>query len=123
VRDLGADLPEALEVEANILAPQPATLSYHLSSIFDGPQQMDIRITGTAGSLLWDNAANRISITAGSQPASTLASGRPDAWRVEDDFVASIRTNAPVRLTDPHTALAYMRFTQQVRNSLGDSFL
>jgi predicted dehydrogenase len=123
MRDLGADLPEALEVEARILAPQPATLKYHLSSIFEGPPQMDIRITGTAGSLLWDNAANRISIAVGNQPASTLASSRPDAWKVEDDFAASIRTGAPVRLTAPQTALAYMQFTQQVRHTLGDTFL
>ena len=35
-------------------------------------------------------------------------------WRVEADFVASIRDGAPVRLTDFETGVAYMEFTEAV---------
>jgi hypothetical protein len=38
-------------------------------------------------------------------------------WRVEEDFVASIRTGTPARLTDFETGLAYMRFTDAARRA------
>lgn len=38
-------------------------------------------------------------------------------WRVEEDFIASIRTGKPVELTSFDEGLNYMRFTQRVYNS------
>jgi predicted dehydrogenase len=38
-------------------------------------------------------------------------------WRVEQDFIQSIRTGKPVELTSFEDGLKYMRFTQRVYNS------
>jgi predicted dehydrogenase len=41
-----------------------------------------------------------------------IAPDKRDVWNVEADFVESIRTGAPVRLTDFATGVRYMRFTE-----------
>ncbi len=38
-------------------------------------------------------------------------------WKVEEDFINSVRTGAPVELTNFDDGLKYMRFTQRVYNS------
>jgi hypothetical protein len=41
-------------------------------------------------------------------------------WRVEADFIASIRHKAPVRFTDFAAGVAYMEFTEAVARSAQD---
>jgi len=45
------------------------------------------------------------------------AENRP-GWRVEADFIDSIRLGKPVRLTSFEEGLKYMRFTEAVHQSL-----
>lgn len=42
----------------------------------------------------------------------------PQEWRVEEEFINSIRGKEKVRLTDLTTALQYMAFTSAVSTSL-----
>ena len=42
---------------------------------------------------------------------------RAGGWRVEADFVESIRDGTPVRLTDFATGVVYMEFTEAVARS------
>jgi hypothetical protein len=42
------------------------------------------------------------------------------SWRVEADFVESIREKKPVTLTDFETGVRYMRFTEAVWQSWND---
>ena len=42
---------------------------------------------------------------------------RAGGWRVEADFVDSIRQGAPVRYTDFETGVRYMEFTEAVARS------
>ena len=54
----------------------------------------------------------------GDWAALEVEPGREGGWRVEEDFIDSIRDGAPV----PHTSFAdgvrYMEFTEAVRQSL-----
>ncbi len=52
----------------------------------------------------------------GFRPVEQLA-GEAQDWRVEEEFVAAIRGEGEVRLTDFATAAAYMAFTDAVRES------
>jgi hypothetical protein len=46
-----------------------------------------------------------------------IAADKAGGWRVEADFVESIRQGSPVRLTDFATGVAYMEFTEAVARS------
>ena len=50
----------------------------------------------------------------------TIPADKARHWRVEADFVDSIRTGAPVRLTDFATGVRYMEFTEAVARSAED---
>ncbi len=41
-----------------------------------------------------------------------------DEWRVEADFIAAVRGEAPVRLTTFEDGVRYMAFTEAVHQSL-----
>lgn len=84
------------------------------SGVETGPARNEIMLTGTRGRLRLDLLADALWL----QPAGAaerrleIDPAQRDGWRVEADFVASIRTGAPVRLTDFATGLRYMRFTE-----------
>jgi predicted dehydrogenase len=46
-----------------------------------------------------------------------IAIPNPGGWRVEEDFVDSIRNGTRVRLTDFETGVSYMEFTEAVARS------
>ncbi|MDF3056110.1 MAG: oxidoreductase [Rariglobus sp.] len=64
-----------------------------------------IRLDLTAGKL-WLQAAKH------EERELEIAPEKHGAWRVEADFVESIRKGTPVRLTDFATGVRYMRFTE-----------
>ena len=47
----------------------------------------------------------------------TIAPEKRGAWRVEADFIDSIRDGKPVKLTDFATGVKYMQFTEAVWES------
>jgi predicted dehydrogenase len=64
-----------------------------------------LRLDLTTGKLWLQEVGRGKSVT-------EIAPEKHSGWRVEADFVESIRTGAPVRLTDFATGVRYMRFTE-----------
>ena len=88
---------------------------------------MDIRLYGTEGVIHYDLLQDRI-FAAGKKLAGTqtkltelqeipIPPDKALSWRVEADFVDSIRQGTPIRFTDFATGVAYMEFTEAVVRS------
>ncbi|HEY4301379.1 MAG TPA: Gfo/Idh/MocA family oxidoreductase [Candidatus Didemnitutus sp.] len=79
----------------------------------------EIRLNGTKGGLRLDLAKGELWRSEGGKPEVQVEidSARRGAWRVEADFVASIRDRKPVTLTNFSTGVRYMRFTEAVWES------
>lgn len=100
---------------------------YHCSGVTTHGQGMDIRLYGSAGVLHYDLLHERLfgaSAAGGAKTAKAtelaeipIPADRARDWRVEADFVESIRSGAPVRFTDFATGVAYMEFTEAVARS------
>lgn len=94
---------------------------HHYSSVTRGAPRMEIILNLELGTLRYDLTSQKlILVKAGTVEALPI---QPDAgtaigWHVEEDFVNSIRTGAPVRLTSFADGLRYMRFTDSVHASL-----
>jgi len=110
-------VPESLTVLGRYA--DGARLAAHFSGVERGLPRNEIRLNGSAGSLRLDVAAGQLWLARGEAPESQVSvpveSRR--GWRVEEDFVASIRTGTPVQLTDFASGVAYMRFTDAVRRA------
>jgi predicted dehydrogenase len=92
---------------------------YQFSGVTRFGQGTGVRIYGTRGTLHYDLAADRIllSHSAGESKEVSIAGDRAGGWRVESDFVASIRDQSPVRFTDFASGVSYMEFTEAVARS------
>ena len=103
---------------------------YQLGGVLPFGQGQGITLRGTEGVLCYDLAADRIrgaSRLRGQAAASMeqleeipIPPEQAEGWRVEADFVESIREGAPVRLTDFATGVSYMEFTEAVARSAGE---
>jgi predicted dehydrogenase len=86
-----------------------ARITYHFSSVAAGADSNGITVFGTKATIRW-----KMGDTAVLQPhGGEAAAVQPDAgtdrgWRVEEDFVASVATGAPVRLTNFEDGARYM---------------
>ena len=95
---------------------QGARLIMHLSGVERGPAREEIRIHGSERSLrisvftaeMWETDSS------GVETPVVIDESLKQDWRVEADFVDSIREGAPVRLTDFETGVRTMRFTDDV---------
>jgi predicted dehydrogenase len=114
--------PDSVQVLA--VLENGARASYHFSGVTRFGQQMGITLIGTEGALHYDLLSDRIFGARASKeiPAArrdelveiVIPKDRAGAWRVEADFVESIRLKSPVRLTDFETGVKYMEFTEAV---------
>ena len=96
-----------------------ARLVAHFSGVERTAPRNEIRLNGSQGGLRLDLAKNELWLTR-ADAAETLVEISPEkrgAWRVEADFVDSIRQGKPVRLTDFATGVKYMQFTEAVWES------
>ena len=68
------------------------------------------------------SAHTRADLTAGrKEPVElTVPAELAGGWRVEADFIESIRDGTPVRYTDFASGVAYMEFTEAVAKSARD---
>ena len=100
---------------------------YHLSGVSAFGQGQEITLHGSDGVLHYDLTAERIR-GAGRLRGATgvrldeleeipIPPERAGGWRVEADFVASIREGTPVELTNFETGVGYMEFTEAVASS------
>ncbi|MEZ5278536.1 MAG: Gfo/Idh/MocA family oxidoreductase [Opitutaceae bacterium] len=93
----------------------------HFSGVESGRPRNEIRLNGSKGSLRVDFAAKELfraeAGVAEERPVDVPVASRR-GWRVEADFVDSIRTGAPVRLTSFADGVRYMAFTEAVFKSV-----
>jgi predicted dehydrogenase len=114
--------PDSVQVLA--ILSGGARVSYHLSGAIAFGQRMAIHLHGSDGALYYDLLDDRIVGAsrrhgAGAAKASELKeisipAEKAGGWRVEADFVDSIRQGAPVQFTDFKAGVAYMEFTEAV---------
>lgn len=111
-------IPESLTVIARY--PMGIRCTYVFSGVESGLPRNEIRIHGSKGSLRLDLTGGILCwAEAGKQeeyPVKVPVRERR-GWRVEADFVDSIRKGTPVRLTSFADGLRYMKFSNAVWRS------
>jgi predicted dehydrogenase len=94
---------------------------YQFSGVTPFGGATGIRLFGSDGTMHYDLQADRVFFTSRSDGGAVrevpVPADKAGGWRVEADFVQSIREGTPVRLTDFETGLAYMEFTEAVARS------
>jgi predicted dehydrogenase len=115
--------PDSVQVITQL--PNGVRAVYQFSGVCPVGGGMSIRMYGSDGALIYDLEKDELV----SLSASDLQAGKktwktislPDdpnkGWRVEAEWVESIRSGAPVRFTDFATGVAYMEFTEAVARS------
>jgi len=127
-RPIATDVADHLVAIAEFPGGVPATIE--MSTFSRRGQPNVVTFTGSTGTLEADFSAGQLSVV---RPGATIlapadaatagggiveiAPGEHDQWRAEPDFVAAIRRQAPVTLTDFATGLRYMRFVDAVDES------
>lgn len=115
LRDAGT--PESLTVLGRY---SPSTrLVMHFSGVEAAKPRGEFRLNGNKACLWIDVLGKELWLAKNGRPAEKVeVPALPDeGWNVEADFIASIRTGAPVRLTDFASGVRYMRFTEAVWKS------
>ncbi len=108
-------VPDSIGVFTEMACGARAT--YLFSTVARGPSA-GIRVHGTEGSIAWE-VGDRMSVARAGE-ALTPRDPEPElagAWRVEADFVDSIREGKPVTLTSFEDGVRYMAFTDAVHRS------
>lgn len=111
---LPVELPDSLLIHGRV--GQHALLNYHFSGMDSGAGQNEIRLVGEKAALRVDVGAGKLYLSgagAAEEPLEIDPATRR-GWRVETDFVESIRTGRPVELTSFAEGVRYMEFTQAV---------
>jgi predicted dehydrogenase len=116
--------PDSVQVLTTL--PGGARATYQLSGVTPFGPELAVRLYGSEGVLHYDLSAERLtgaSRTRGAAPGGGALEEVPlpddpaRGWRVEADFVESVRQGKPVRLTDFATGVLYMEFTEAVARS------
>lgn len=96
-----------------------ARLVLHCSGVETSAPRNELRLNGAKAGLRLDLGKGELWLQprGGVEQRVEIASAKRGDWRVEADFVDSIREGRPVRLTDFATGVKYMRFTDAVWES------
>jgi predicted dehydrogenase len=99
--------------------PTGARLIAHFSGVETTAPRAEIRLNGSQGGLRLDLAKGQLWLAKRGETEKPveIAPEKRGAWRVEADFIDSIREGKPVRLTDFDTGVKYMQFTEAVWES------
>lgn len=113
-------IPESLTVLGSYASK--ARLIMHLSGLEIAAPRNDIRINGEKGCLRLEVGTARLHWCplGGQETPVEIPADERVGWRVEADFVDSIRQGTPVRLTNFATGLRTMRFTDDVWRAWSD---
>jgi predicted dehydrogenase len=111
------EIPESITIVGDYL--EGGRFIGHFSGVEAGFGRDEIRINGSRGCIRGDIAANELFFTAagGAEVRVDIPAAERRGWRVEEDFVNSIRTGEPVRLTNFEDGVRYMRFTDAIYRS------
>lgn len=98
---------------------------YQFTGVTPVAHDLSITLRGSEGVLRYDFLADRITGLNRSEAAAgktamqeiAVPAEMAGGWRVEADFIDSIREQAPVRYTDFATGVSYMEFTEAVAKS------
>lgn len=112
-----ADIPE--HVLALVEYPDDVTAVIEMTTRTNGVEPNAATFHGSAGSLRVDFTAGSIERAGvgGAREAVRVADEDKAGWTAEVDFVAAIRGERPVTLTDFATGVAYMAFLEAVERS------
>ena len=117
-REVAIEIPDSLGVLARMA--NGARASYLVSSVADAPRAgSGIAVHGTAATLHWTMAGDRLQLAPRGEEPRPLEpdAGTAASWRVEGDFIDSIRLGAPIELTSFADGVRYMQFTEAVWRS------
>jgi predicted dehydrogenase len=117
-RRVPVELPDCLHVLGRM--ERGALLNYHFSGMEPGPGRNEIKLAGSLGTLRLDVGKGDLflSETDGMEQPVDIPPGKRRGWRVEADFIESIRTGKPVERTSFAEGVRYMEFTDAVYDSL-----
>jgi predicted dehydrogenase len=112
------DLPDSLFVIGGM--ENGARNTIRISSVTHGPAHPNgVSIHGTKGTLHWEQGERMTLALRGEDPRPLDPDpGTDEGWRVEQDFVDSIRTGKPVDHTSFEDGVLYMRATEAVWRSM-----
>ncbi len=115
-REVEVVIPDSVTVGAEMA--NGARAHYVMSYVAPVAQRTSITVYGTEGAIAWEQGDR---MSAGKRGAQ-LEPVEPDValiqtWRVEADFVESVREGKPVTLTSFPDGLKYMQFTDAVWRS------
>ena len=102
-----ADVPDTFSLLARLASG--ARVSYHFSTVTGSAPPAGISVYGTTGAIHWtmgDHA--QVVAHGGAAQEVTPDAGTDRGWRVESDFIESIRLGTPVRLTNFADGVSYM---------------
>jgi predicted dehydrogenase len=95
-----------------------ARITYHFSSVASGADSNGITLFGSKATLRWKMGDTAVIQPHGGEAAQVVADpGTDRGWRVEEDFVASVRDGAKVRLTNFVDGVSYMRVIDAAHGS------
>jgi len=113
--------PDSVQIMATLADHSRAV--YQFSGVTAFGPAMSISLRGDAGYLHYDLQTDQITgQRKGQDKPETIPipAEKAGGWRVEADFIDSIRDGAPVKYTDFATGVAYMEFTEAVARSARD---
>ncbi len=109
-------VPDSLGVFADL--ERGGRVTYRLGSLLHAAPANGISIYGSAGTLHWRPGDTMTFAPLGHEPAPLNPDpGTAGEWRVEQDFVDSVRRRAPVTLTSFADGLHYMRVIEATHRS------
>jgi predicted dehydrogenase len=111
------EVPDSLGVLCQL--ERGGRVTYRLSTVAHAPRDVNgVSIYGSKATLHWE-MGDRMSLAPVGGEAAPLEPdpGTAGSWRVEQDFVDSIREGKPVELTNFEDGLHYMRVTEAVQRS------
>ena len=110
-------IPESVTVLGNYT--DGARLVAHFSGVETTAPRAEIRLNGSEAGLRLDLAKGELWLARSGETEKpvVIAPEKRGEWRVEADFIDSIREGKPVRLTNFATGVDYMRFTEAVWES------
>lgn len=109
-------IPETLQVCAGYA--DGLSLNLNISGLAIGKSRFDALINAKEQSLYYDMANQTLDQHSLAGTSTPITPDPQAVWRVEADFIDSIRKGTPIQLTGFADGLRYMRFTERVASSL-----
>ena len=117
-RDVAIEIPDSLGVFARMA--NGTRVTYEVSTVAAAPRVAHgIALHGTEATLHWWRAGDRLELAPRGEEPRPLEPdpGTAGSWRVEADFIDSIREGAPVELTSFPDGVRYMEVIDAVWQS------